>query len=138
MATMHQRRAPAGQGSITRGLQESFREHPLRFPILAIVIGWGLLGWLLFVGYAGGLIVLAIDLLAVIGALGVLLLPVGVVVTLRRRLHQQVLRCPHCGAESRACAVPFRVERISYASYAHVTCSRCSGDFTVDKHAVLV
>ena len=126
------------QTSITRSLQNLFRDHPVGFPLCLLLVGTGLLGWTLFAADTTGLVYLPMGLFAVMAILGAVLLPVGLIVTVRRRRKPQVLRCVRCGAESRQCAVPFRVERISYVNYAHVVCSKCGADFTVDKDAALV
>jgi primosomal protein N' len=66
------------------------------------------------------------------------LLPVGIVIAIRRRVNVLVLRCHQCGVESRHCPVPFTVDRWGDVDYAYVVCSQCGADFTVSTYARLV
>jgi DNA-directed RNA polymerase subunit RPC12/RpoP len=66
------------------------------------------------------------------------LLPIGVVVVFRRRINVLILRCAHCGVESRQCPIPFKVDRWGDVDYAYVVCSQCGADFTISKYARIV
>lgn len=120
-------------------MEERFRERPILFPLLLLLCGAGAFGWMQLYAHTLGAVLWYVMGLAAIAAIaGAVLLPIGVVVKIRRQVNAVVLRCPSCGAESRSSDTPFRVEYPPYVEYAHVVCSNCNADFTVSKYARLV
>src|SRR5947209_2113778 len=89
-------------------IESAFRAHPIRFPLLLLVLGGGATGWLLFGAHTFGR---AIGFAVVIAIVGEILLPIGVVVAIRRQRNPIILRCGRCGAESRTASRPFRIQR---------------------------
>ena len=123
-------RPPRG---INEWLSRLYRHHPLGFPLTLAVVG----GALLALGLAARVPVFFVAA-ALMLAVGLIVLPFGLLTVMKRRLRPVVLRCPHCGAESRNAQHPFNVEDMPNVDYAVVVCSECGNDFTVDKFAVLV
>ena len=122
----------------TQTMTRLFRAHPIRFPFT--LTGLGAIALLLFIvdARAGGLVFFALAGLGAVAFLaGIAMLPFGLGIAARRARHPLVLRCPVCGAESRASRRPFQVEYFDHVDYARVVCSNCGADFTVDKFAKL-
>jgi apolipoprotein N-acyltransferase len=88
----------------TEGLTRAFKKYPLGFPLCLIVFGGGLL-WLTLQSKSH--FVFAASLLIIILAMGVITLPFGIAITLRRVFFPTILRCPHCGTEARSAIRPF-------------------------------
>lgn len=114
-------------------LQRLFRNHPIQFPL--IVFSVGAISFVLQ-QLAGIWSVWFTSIAILMIVFGVLVLPVGLIVSARRR-RTVVLRCPNCGTVSTEAKRPFRVDYPPGVDYAYVTCSRCGMDFTVDKFARL-
>lgn len=120
-------------------LQNWFRDHPILFPLGLLVGGMCLLSWGLFQADVHHLAFFyLIGLAGIATAVGACLLPVGIVVSMRRQSHPVVLRCPWCEAQSHTCSVPFRIEHPPHVEYIYIVCSRCGGDFTMSKYVRLV
>jgi hypothetical protein len=137
-----------GNNSITRdgeaahimnqAAERLFRNYPIRYPLFLLLIGSGCTGWMIFgmhVDHVGSFYALGFSIIMAVA--GAVLLPFGIAVAVRRRINVVVLRCPRCGAVSRQCPIPFKVERWGDVDYAYVVCSQCGGDFTVSKYARL-
>lgn len=123
---------------MTQSLNRLFARHPIYVPLFLAVVGFGALAWSAAMLHMTGFVApLVMGASAVAGGIGVLLLPVGVIVAIRRRRHPIELQCSRCGAVSSACERPFRIERPDHVEYAWVVCSQCGADFTVDRNAVL-
>lgn len=125
---------PTREAGYWETLQRLFRYHPLQFPL--IVFSVGVISYVLQ-QLAGVWSVWFTSIAILMIAFGVLLLPVGFIVSMRRKRNVVVVRCPSCGSVAREAERPFRVEYPPGVDYAHVTCSSCGTDFTVDRFATL-
>ena len=129
------------KGSGYRGLESQFRRHPLTTPVVMLLAGalmlaldydfgthgyWGLGTGSLLAG--GGLL----------GALGLVLLPIGAVLAAKRWTKPIIVTCPRRHLRARDAVEPFFFVRESYLDYVAVTCSACKADFTLPATARLI
>jgi hypothetical protein len=109
-----------------------FKRHPVAFPsalsFVGVVLSFLCFQAHLFIGFAFS---------GIFGVSGLIALPFGITVALRRKANPVTLRCPKCGMTSAIAPRPFAVERFPDVEYAVVTCPGCAHFFTVDGHAPL-
>lgn len=114
-----------------------FRQHPLAFPAVFIVVGGALL--LLQAtqfhhvvsNWAGVVSVLIL-------VVGILMLPFGIWDFINRYRHAMTLQCPNCYTFSRQARKPFPVRRFDDVEYAVVTCTECHHTFEADPYVKLI
>jgi hypothetical protein len=130
----------------THAINNALRAHPVRFPVTLIVLGVTVLGiWLFVVQIAlstphMGVSVMATGLLmggSVLALLaGLVMLPFGIAMAIRRSRNPVSLACPRCGLSSTASRT-FLITRPRHLGYAIATCPGCGENFEVDKFAKL-
>jgi len=123
----------------SQSLNRSFRAHPIRFPIVLIVFGAFLMAIIEFDANTSGLVSLYGIGLGVVSFLaGVIALPFGIALRIRRAVRTVPLVCPACGLKAANSRAQFSIERPGYLDYAVVTCPKCNWVFEAEKYAKFV